>query len=77
MLVACIVTHALPDADLCSVVQVLIKVHAAGVNPVDTYIRSGAYARLPDLPYTPGVDAAGIIETVGRNVDNVQVASGF
>ncbi|CAH1785497.1 unnamed protein product [Owenia fusiformis] len=48
--------------------QVLIKVFTAGVNPVDTYIRSGAYARLPELPYTPGNDCAGIIHAVGDNV---------
>jgi NADPH:quinone reductase-like Zn-dependent oxidoreductase len=46
-------------------VQVLIKVFAAGVNPVDTYIRSGNYARKPQLPYTPGQDGAGIIEAIG------------
>jgi len=44
--------------------QVLVEVMAAGVNPVDTYIRSGVYARLPDLPYTPGLDAAGIIRGI-------------
>ncbi|KAL8613225.1 hypothetical protein ACOMHN_001550 [Nucella lapillus] len=48
--------------------QVLLKVEAAGVNPVDTYIRSGAYARLPTLPYTPGSDAAGTVEAVGGKV---------
>jgi NADPH2:quinone reductase len=48
--------------------QVLVRVKAAGVNPVDTYIRAGAYARKPNLPYTPGSDAAGIVETVGPNV---------
>jgi NADPH:quinone reductase len=48
--------------------QVLVRVKAAGVNPVDTYIRAGAYARRPNLPYTPGSDAAGIVETVGPNV---------
>src|SRR5437762_5566600 len=48
--------------------QVLIRVKAVGVNPVDTYIRSGAYARKPNLPYTPGTDAAGIVEAVGSNV---------
>ncbi|XP_041325361.1 quinone oxidoreductase isoform X2 [Pyrgilauda ruficollis] len=47
---------------------VLIKVHACGVNPVDTYIRSGTYARKPALPYTPGSDVAGVIESVGEHV---------
>ncbi|XP_036301517.1 quinone oxidoreductase isoform X1 [Pipistrellus kuhlii] len=48
--------------------QVLIKVHACGVNPVDTYIRSGSYSRKPLLPYTPGSDVSGVIEAVGENV---------
>jgi len=48
--------------------QVLVKVHAAGVNPVDTYVRSGAYARKPALPFTPGSDAAGRVEAVGAGV---------
>src|SRR2546421_11303780 len=39
--------------------QVLIRVKAVGVNPVDTYIRAGVYPRKPSLPYTPGTDAAG------------------
>ena len=39
--------------------QVLIKVQAVGVNPVEAYIRAGAYAAAPPLPYTPGMDAAG------------------
>jgi len=48
--------------------QVLVRVKAAGLNPVDTYIRAGAYARKPNLPYTPGMDAAGIVEAVGPNL---------
>lgn len=48
--------------------QVVVRVGAAGVNPVDTYIRAGAYARLPELPYTPGMDAAGTVEAVGEGV---------
>lgn len=48
--------------------QVLVRVKAAGINPVDTYIRAGAYPRKPNLPYTPGTDAAGIVEAVGPNV---------
>nr|XP_044994157.1 quinone oxidoreductase isoform X2 [Jaculus jaculus]XP_044994158.1 quinone oxidoreductase isoform X2 [Jaculus jaculus] len=50
--------------------QVLIKVHACGVNPVETYIRSGTYSRKPHLPYTPGTDVAGVVESVGENVSS-------
>lgn len=42
-----------------------MRIRAAGVNPVDAYIRTGTYARKPDLPYTPGSDGAGEIEAVG------------
>ncbi|MDX6770941.1 MAG: NADPH:quinone reductase [Elusimicrobiota bacterium] len=45
--------------------QVLVSVRAVGVNPVETYVRAGAYGRLPPLPYTPGTDAAGVVEAVG------------
>jgi NADPH:quinone reductase len=48
--------------------QVLVRIKAAGVNPVDTYVRSGNYARKPALPYIPGFDGAGIVEAVGANV---------
>lgn len=53
--------------------QVLVKLKVAGVNPVDTYIRSGTYAQKPDLPYTPGKDSAGIIEAIGKNVTKFKV----
>ncbi|MEK6687337.1 MAG: NADPH:quinone reductase [Gemmatimonadota bacterium] len=48
--------------------QVLVEVHAAGVNPVDTYIRSGWYAKLPELPFVPGWDGAGRVLVVGAGV---------
>jgi len=51
--------------------QVLVRIRAAGVNPVETYIRSGAYYRAGSLPYTPGHDAAGVVETVGEGVRGV------
>lgn len=50
--------------------QVLVRLKSAGINPVDTYIRSGNYAQKPTLPYTPGKDGAGIIEAIGENVTN-------
>ncbi len=47
-------------------IQLLIKIHYAGVNPVDTYIRSGNYGRLPaSFPYTAGTDGAGVVERLG------------
>jgi NADPH2:quinone reductase len=52
--------------------QVLVRIHAAGVNPVDTYIRTGTYAQKPALPYTPGSDAAGVVESVGQGVTKVK-----
>ena len=52
--------------------QVLVRIHAAGVNPYDTYMRAGTYAVKPALPYTPGSDAAGVIEAVGEGVRKVQ-----
>jgi NADPH2:quinone reductase len=48
--------------------QVLVRVHAVGVNPVETYIRAGTYARKPALPFTPGNDGAGVIEEVGPSL---------
>jgi len=51
--------------------QVLVRVRAVGVNPVDTYIRAGAHAVRPQLPYTPGLDAAGTVEAVGEGVTRV------
>jgi NADPH2:quinone reductase len=53
--------------------QLVVRVRAAGVNPVDAYIRSGAYARTPELPYTPGMDAGGTVEAVGENVRRFKV----
>lgn len=52
--------------------QVLVRIHAAGVNPYDTYMRTGSYAQKPALPYTPGSDGAGVIEAVGEGVKKVQ-----
>jgi NADPH2:quinone reductase len=48
--------------------ELLVRMHATGVNPVETYIRAGTYARLPQLPYTPGNDGAGVVEQVGTEV---------
>ena len=52
--------------------QVLVRVHGAGVNPYDTYMRAGTYAVKPPLPYTPGSDGAGVIEAVGPEVTRVK-----
>lgn len=52
--------------------QVVIQVHAAGVNPVDCYVRTGTYAFKPALPYTPGWDAGGVVLRVGDGVTGVK-----
>jgi NADPH2:quinone reductase len=52
--------------------QVLVRIHAAGVNPYDTYMRAGTYAIKPPLPYTPGSDGAGVVEAVGEGVRKVK-----
>jgi NADPH:quinone reductase len=52
--------------------QILVRVHAAGVNPYDTYMRNGTYAIKPPLPYIPGSDAAGVVEAVGDGVKKVK-----
>jgi len=54
--------------------QVRIRVRAAGVNPADTYVLSGTYAFYkPELPYTPGVDAAGVVDAIGRDVQQLRI----
>lgn len=45
--------------------QVVVRMRAIGVNPVDAYMRAGTYPRKPSLPYTPGTDGAGTVESVG------------
>jgi NADPH2:quinone reductase len=49
--------------------QVLLRMDAIGINPVETYIRAGTYAYKPTLPYTPGNDGAGVVEQVGPDVN--------
>ncbi len=51
--------------------QVRVRIHAAGVNPVETYIRAGAYANKPALPYTPGSDGAGVVDALGEGVSGL------
>lgn len=55
--------------------QVLVRVRAAGVNPVETYFRTGTYAITPELPWTPGGDAAGEIVAVGERANNWHVGA--
>lgn len=50
--------------------EALIKVEAAGVNYIDVYHRTGRYPG--KLPFTPGMEAAGIVEAVGPDVTEVK-----
>lgn len=49
--------------------ELVVDVRAAGVNPADTYMRSGTYALVPDLPYIPGGDAGGVVSAIGAGVE--------
>ena len=55
--------------------QVLVRVHSAGVNPFDTYMRTGTYAIKPPLPYTPGTDGAGVVEALGQGVAGIDIGA--
>lgn len=55
------------DIPIPAMDEILIKVAAIGVNPVDTYIRAGTYPVLPELPYTPGKDVAGMVAACGSS----------
>ncbi|MBV8207183.1 MAG: NADPH:quinone reductase [Acidobacteria bacterium] len=48
--------------------QLVVRIRAAGVNPVETYIRTGTYGVKLELPYTPGADGAGEVLRVGEGV---------
>ena len=54
--------------------QVLVKVHSVGVNPLESLIRMGVMYK-PSLPYTPGTDAAGEVTDVGEGVTSVKVSA--
>jgi NADPH2:quinone reductase len=51
--------------------EVRVRLHAIGVNFIDIYERTGAYAA--ELPFTPGREAAGVVEAVGPDTDTVAV----
>jgi len=53
--------------------EYLVQVRAAGVNPVDTYIRSGLHAVKPPLPYTPGADGAGVVVSAGEGAHRFRI----
>ncbi|RXT07166.1 NADPH:quinone reductase [Ammoniphilus sp. CFH 90114] len=54
--------------------EVRVRLFAAGVNPNETYIRTGTYSFLiPDLPYTPGFDGAGIVDAIGDGVEHLKI----
>ena len=50
--------------------QAVVRIHAAAVNPFDTYMRAGTYAIKPALPYVPGGEGAGVVHAVGEGVTN-------
>jgi NADPH:quinone reductase len=53
--------------------QAVVRIHAAGVNPFDTYMRAGTYAIKPQLPYIPGGEGAGVVHSVAEGVTRFKV----
>lgn len=63
------------DRPSLSAGQVLVRNHSTGVNYIDTLIRSGNMPEgmMPDLPFVPGVEGAGIIEEVSGDANGIDV----
>ncbi len=53
--------------------QILLRVEASSVNPIDTYVRGGVIAMDLPTPYFPGCDAAGVVEAIGADVKRFAV----
>lgn len=63
------IQEPVPDAN-----QVRIRLHAAGVNPAESYVTTGNYAFYkPGLPFTPGFDGAGVIDALGEGVTHYEI----
>jgi NADPH:quinone reductase-like Zn-dependent oxidoreductase len=56
--------------------DILIKVKLAGINPIDHFVVSGALPKIDPLPHIPGAESSGIIEQVGRHVNNKNFKKG-
>lgn len=61
------VATPIPSAD-----EVLVRVRAAGVNFADTLMVRGSYQEKPTLPFTPGMEFAGEVLSVGTNVSDLR-----
>lgn len=54
--------------------EVKVKLYATGLNPNESYTITGTYgAFIPELPYVPGFDGAGVVEEIGTNVTQFKV----
>lgn len=65
----------IPKPTITTAEDVLIKVKAASVNPLDFKIRMGFMQQMRPvtLPFTPGLDASGIVVAIGKNVKNIKI----
>ncbi len=53
--------------------EVVVDIKAAGLNPSDVYMLTGVYLVVPDLPFTPGYDAAGVVSALGEGVSGLSI----
>ncbi|XP_031558780.1 synaptic vesicle membrane protein VAT-1 homolog, partial [Actinia tenebrosa] len=55
--------------------NVVVKVHACGLNFADLMQRQGSYSEAPKVPYTPGLECSGVVEEIGEHVTGIEVGS--
>ncbi|WP_124067108.1 NADPH:quinone reductase [Clostridium sp. E02] len=62
------------DEPIPSENEVRVRLYAAGVNPNETYVRTGTYSfYVPELPCTLGFDGAGVVDALGENVNHLRI----
>ncbi|MBP12144.1 MAG: hypothetical protein CMA71_01190 [Euryarchaeota archaeon] len=53
--------------------EVVVRVHRAGINFADLMMRQGLYGSNPDFPFTPGYEASGVVTSLGKGVEGLEL----
>lgn len=71
-----IVTVPAPDAAALKPHEIILRIRSASVNRVDLLMTSGQYQKMPNPPYTPGLEYSGTVVASGSAVSRVSVGDG-